>query len=660
MTSTPPTYSLQHTLPRLPVPSLNESCALYLKSLLPLQTPEEHEKTKAIVNDFLNSPLAHSLQQRLIDIERTSPNNWLEDNYWLKKAYLEWREPLMVNSNWYIILKNDDHHPKELLENNAKVLPPKQLSAFQIRRAANMIYYGLDYKEKLEREEIPIEMVRGKSPLCMRQYSRIFGITRIPLHHCDELYQPNISESNHIIVLVCDQIYKLQVYKEVNGNKQRLSIDELERELSVIASHALQKKNVQPPISLLTSWDRDNWALARNYLLSIDPKGNRQTLSTIENGLFAVALDDFTLGSELDQWPTTMFCGNHLYGPGHNRWYDKSVTIVVENNGKSGIMGEHSPADALTVSYVADHMVQHSVVHGLKANEQPTWLSNKPMDIISQPEFSSLVEHLTWTTDNQVHRYLEQAQLAANQTAARSDPYVLQFKEFGTDWIKKVGKLPPDAFYQMVLQLAYYRAHGKVTATYETASTRKYLFGRTETIRSCSLDSKNFVEAFDNPSISAKEKYDLLAKAAEAHRKYTQIASDGHGCDRHLLILKILNSDHQIHDPTTGELKQAPLHPIFKDPIYSESQNWRLSTSGLQPGVQLMGTGFGAVAKDGYGINYMAARTLVKFGMESKKDEQSLPTRQFADIISKVLLDLRSLCEQVNASSTKNDSSAKL
>lgn len=276
------------------------------------------------------------------------------------------------------------------------------------------------------------------------------------------------------------------------------------RELSVIASHALQKKNVQPPISLLTSWDRDNWALARNYLLSIDPKGNRQSLSTIENGLFAVALDDFTLGSELDQWPATMFCGNHHYGPGHNRWYDKSVTIVVENNGKSGIMGEHSPADALTVSYVADHMVQHSVVHGLKANEQPTWLSNKPMDVISQPEFSSLVEHLTWTTDNQVHRYLEQAQLAANQTAARSDPYVLQFKEFGTDWIKKVGKLPPDAFYQMVLQLAYYRAHGKVTATYETASTRKYLYGRTETIRSCSLDSKNFVEAFDNPSISAK------------------------------------------------------------------------------------------------------------------------------------------------------------
>lgn len=114
-----------------------------------------------------------------------------------------------------------------------------------------------------------------------------------------------------------------------------------------------------------------------------------------------------------------------------------------------------------------------------------------------------------------------------------------------------------------------------------------------------------------------------------------------------------------MHDPKTGELKQVPLHPIFKDPIFSESQNWRLSTSGLQPGVQLMGTGFGAVAKDGYGINYMAARSLVKFGMECKIDEESLPVKEFANVLSKSLLDIKALCEQVN-SPVKNDANARL
>jgi carnitine O-acetyltransferase len=86
MVSTPPTFSLQHTLPRLPVPSLEETCTLYLQTLVPFQTPEEHEKSKKIVHDFMNSKLANSLQQRLIDIDRSSPKNWLEDNFWIKKG----------------------------------------------------------------------------------------------------------------------------------------------------------------------------------------------------------------------------------------------------------------------------------------------------------------------------------------------------------------------------------------------------------------------------------------------------------------------------------------------------------------------------------------------------------------------------------------------
>lgn len=86
MPSTPATFSLQHTLPKLPVPSLEETCALYLKSLVPLQTADEHAKTKAIVANFLASDLSKSLQQRLIDIDRASPTNWLEDNFWLKKG----------------------------------------------------------------------------------------------------------------------------------------------------------------------------------------------------------------------------------------------------------------------------------------------------------------------------------------------------------------------------------------------------------------------------------------------------------------------------------------------------------------------------------------------------------------------------------------------
>lgn len=80
------TFSMQHTVPRLPIPSLEESCALYLQSLRPLLSPDEYQKSATLVQDFVNSDLGKSLQQRLADIDQASPYNWLEDNFWLRKG----------------------------------------------------------------------------------------------------------------------------------------------------------------------------------------------------------------------------------------------------------------------------------------------------------------------------------------------------------------------------------------------------------------------------------------------------------------------------------------------------------------------------------------------------------------------------------------------
>ncbi|EPB92959.1 hypothetical protein HMPREF1544_00033 [Mucor circinelloides 1006PhL] len=646
MPSSPPTFSLQYTLPRLPVPSLEESCALYLKSIVPLQTPQEHEKTKAIVADFLASDLSKSLQQRLIDIDRASPTNWLEDNFWLKKAYLEWREPLMVNSNWYILGQVDAGHPKQLLAHRG-VQPHKLFSKFQISRAAHMIHRGLQYKEIIDRQELPVDMMKGNKAQCMWQYGRIFSVTRVPLHHCDTLVQADAKFVRHIVVLLRDQIYKLNVYKELKKDIWiLLTAEEIEAALLELVAHVENLSQPSPPISLLSSWQRDKWTIARNHLLALDPKHHRENLTTIEEALFAVALDDHSNGTDNASWTKTMFCGHQGLGNGHNRWFDKSFTLVVENNGMCGFSGEHSPVDALTVSYIFDYMLQvptpgnhtHEFVYPKKTAGTNTSSAT-----------TASFQHLTFATDATLNTYLVEAQKAADATAALSDSNVLVFKDFGTNWVKKVGRVPPDAFYQMVLQLAYYRVHNKVTATYETAATRKYLRGRTETIRTLSVDSKAFVEGFDNNALTAKQKYDLLAKATLAHRNYTQIASDGHGCDRHLLVLRLLNADHQMLN-TQGEMESVAMHPIFTDPIHAESQTWRLSTSGLHAGIRLMGTGFGTVYPDGYGINYMAAPTLVKFGIESKRVPETVSTEQFMQAIHKALKDMQHVCEQVNNS----------
>lgn len=49
----PPLYRLQSSLPRLPVPTLDETFARYLLSTQPLATPEEYERTARAVLELL-------------------------------------------------------------------------------------------------------------------------------------------------------------------------------------------------------------------------------------------------------------------------------------------------------------------------------------------------------------------------------------------------------------------------------------------------------------------------------------------------------------------------------------------------------------------------------------------------------------------------------
>src|SRR3954454_21506644 len=76
------TFSNQHKLPRLPIPSLEESTRKYLNSLRPLLSSENLAQTERHVKDFIKpGGLGQILQQRLIDVDRISPHNWLNDTW---------------------------------------------------------------------------------------------------------------------------------------------------------------------------------------------------------------------------------------------------------------------------------------------------------------------------------------------------------------------------------------------------------------------------------------------------------------------------------------------------------------------------------------------------------------------------------------------------
>ena len=54
-------------------------------------------------------------------------------------------------------------------------------------------------------------------------------------------------------------------------------------------------------------------------------------------------------------------------------------------------------------------------------------------------------------------------------------------------------QVSPDAYIQMALQVTYFKNAGKFALTYESSMTRLYLMGRTETVRSLTMEVVEFV-----------------------------------------------------------------------------------------------------------------------------------------------------------------------
>jgi carnitine O-acetyltransferase len=253
---------------------------------------------------------------------------------------------------------------------------------------------------------------------------------------------------------------------------------------------------------------------------------------------------------------------------GHNRWFDKSLNIVVTNDARLGVHGEHSPCDALVPAQLVDFSVAR----------EP---ASDPPNADQKPSIKP-IQRLEWVIDEKISKSFVKAQKFINETIQDSDVQVLHYRKYGNDWIKKVAKSSPDAFAQMCIQIAFYRLYKYTTGVYETASTRKYLHGRTETCRSHTIEQKMFVEAFENSTVTPQQKYQLFQNACKAHIDYLGIATNGMGCDRHLLGLKLC-------------MKGNETHPLYEHPVYSKSSKWQLSTSGLFSGERLIGTGFGTV-----------------------------------------------------------------
>lgn len=463
----------------------------------------------------------------------------------------------------------------------------------------------------------------GKSEMDMQQYNKVFGTCRIPGEPGDSMeFYP---ESRHIAVIVSDVFFKVPVYAKDGSILGENQIRDQIREC--IAAAAKQKNPLK--VGVLTSDNRDNWARAYQELLKAG--NNRQSLSEIQKSLFVLSIDrempqihDDTTTAE---YTLTTGAGSQ-FNTG-NRWYDKTVQFIIGTTGINGLTYEHSPAEGGPISVMSDFIIKNVIdqetgktqtVNGSAAYEKPTLL-----EFQTSPEIDESIRNASANID---------------KLSGDLEMSYLHFNDYGKNFIK-TQKFSPDSFIQMAIQFAFYRLHHVPGAHYESAGTRLYVHGRTETIRSCSKESVAFAKAMVE-SKNDQEKLQKLKLAIDSHKKYVSQAVQGYGIDRHLLGLKLIAKENGI-----------PVPELYSDEGYVKSSTYRLSTSQVASIYDAFMC-YGPLTMDGYGCCYSPRNNDIWFGLSSMRSDKDTSTALFKNSLQEALQLMQQLLMKVGEQPIKS------
>uniref|UniRef100_A0A671RDT7 carnitine O-palmitoyltransferase n=1 Tax=Sinocyclocheilus anshuiensis TaxID=1608454 RepID=A0A671RDT7_9TELE len=570
----PMLYSFQNSIPRLPVPPIKDTVRRYLESVHPLMDDEQYKRMEGLAKDFEKN-LGPKLQWYL-KLKSWWASNYVSD-WWEEYIYLRGRGPIMVNSNYYL-------------------------------------------------------MVLNTIPMCSSQYERMFNTSRVPGVETDVLQHMN--ESKHIAVYHKGRFFKVWLFYD----GRLLLPREIEQQIERILADKSEPHPGEELLAALTAGDRDPWAKARSQFFSQGK--NKQSLDSVEKAAFFVTLDDTEQRYDPENSVQSLdsYGKSLLHGKCYDRWFDKSFNLIVFKNGTMGLNAEHSWADAPIVGHLWEHVLSSDPVR-LGYTEDGHCKGN-PHPNLPGPQ------RLQWDIPEEVSSNVYLAKALADDV----DMHIIPFNDFGKGLIKKC-KTSPDGFIQIALQLAHFRDKGKFCLTYEASMTRLFREGRTETVRSCTTQTCDFVRAMMNDKATREEKLKLLKVAAEKHQDLYRLAMTGKGIDRHLFCLYLVSK-------YLGE-DSAFLKEVLSEP-------WRLSTSQTplqqvdlfdlkrHPEYVTSGGGFGPVADDGYGVSYIIlGEDLINFHISSKHSSPETDSHRFGSNIRQAMLDMLDLFQFDNKASNK-------
>lgn len=578
-----------------------------------------------------------------------------------------------------------------------------------MNRAASLVVSALAFVRAVRKEELPPDTLRG-TPLCMYQYSRLFGTARVPTENGCQIAQD--PDAKHMVVLCRGQFYWFDV---LDDNSDIIMTEkDLAVNLQVIVDDAEQtpiQDAAKGALGVLSTENRKVWAGLREILTRDEGSNNSDCLGIVDSSLFILCLD-YTEPQTTAQLCTNMLCGTNevvkgvQIGTCTNRWYDK-MQIIVCRNGSAGINFEHTGVDGHTVLRMTSDVYTDTILRFAKSinGAAPSlWASTSPdpakRDPSSFGDVSTTPHKLEWDMHPELSTALRFAETRLADLIQQNEFQVLEFGGYGKNFMTSMG-FSPDAYVQMAFQAAYYGLYGRLECTYEPAMTKTFMHGRTEAIKSVTVESMDFVKTFwgENP---LNQKIEALRKATQTHTAITKDCAKAQGHDRHLYALfsvwqRALDDDgaeaassngfssNGCSSPVEAEsTERAPTsnpetlaaadassaasgspndrqHPsqathqmpsIFADPGWDKINNTILSTSNCG-NPSLRHFGFGPTSGEGFGIGYIIKDESISICASSKHRQ----TKRFVDAIESYLLELRKLLRQTKKKATSTHTS---
>jgi carnitine O-acetyltransferase len=590
------TFGNDDRLPRVPLPTLEESCERFIAWCSPLLSEAELAATEAAVASFLRpeSP-ARKLQAALERYNaRDGVRSWL-DEFWLSR-YLGRRDRIALNANFFCLLKGSGQA--------------------QVERAAGLIAAAVNYKLLLDRELIPPAINRGRA-LSMEQNRFLFSTTRIPGPEQDTVRAPYCndwpgpSQERHIVVFFRGQAFRLDV---LGPRGHPHTVDELKAGLQAVVADGASKLASTTSVGHLTTKARAEWAESRRVLLDCHPR-NLRMLDAVETALFCLCLDEIA--------PRTCgeACEQLLHGDSGNRWFDKAVSLIVFRDGTAGLNVEHSCLDGTTIVDFVDELLGHSAAEHSRRS-------------VARSQGMPAFEAIEFELDAELQADVQAAAASFAAQAADTATSIVELDDFGRDQAKEL-RISSDALMQMAFQLAHNRARGLVGATYESIATRHFRNGRTEAMRVVTPETVRFVAAMDDPEADEASRRTAFEAAAERHVERAIECQAGRAPEQHLWELQLIQR-------RCGEALGAtePL-ALYETPGWLKMRDDYLSTSSTPP-ANIEYSGFGPTGNRCIGISYMVLPDQARLYLSARRqiaDEMCL----FADKLREAVRELHDL-----------------